>query len=76
VAIRVADTGRGIGPELLPHVFDLFTQASSDERGIGVGLAVVRGLVERHGGTVEARSEGVGKGAQFIVRLPLAPAAV
>jgi PAS domain S-box-containing protein len=76
VAIRVADTGRGIGPELLPHVFDLFTQASSDERGIGVGLAVVRGLVERHGGTVEARSEGVGKGAEFIVRLPVAPAAV
>ena len=70
VVARVAVTGRGISPEMLPRVFDLFTQASTDERGIGVGLAVVRGLVERHGGTVTAFSEGPGKGAEFVVRLP------
>ncbi len=70
VVVRVADTGRGIGPEMLPRVFDLFTQASTDERGIGVGLAVVRGLVERHGGSIGAFSDGHGKGAEFVVRLP------
>lgn len=70
VVVHVLDTGRGIAPELLPRVFDLFTQASTDERGIGVGLAVVRGLVERHGGSVAAYSEGPGKGAEFVVRLP------
>jgi PAS domain S-box-containing protein len=70
IVVRVADTGRGIPPEMLPRVFDLFTQASTDERGIGVGLAVVRGLVERHGGTVAGYSEGPGKGAEFVVRLP------
>ena len=68
--VRVTDTGRGIAPDLLPHVFDLFTQASADERGIGVGLTVVRGLVERHGGTVTAHSDGPGKGSEFVVRLP------
>lgn len=75
VAVRVADNGRGIPPEMLPRVFDLFTQASTDERGIGVGLAVVRGLVERHGGSVHAYSEGAGKGAEFVVRLPRGDAA-
>jgi PAS domain S-box-containing protein len=70
VLVRVADTGRGIPPELLPRVFDLFTQASTDERGIGVGLAVVRGLVERHGGSIAGYSEGAGKGSEFVVRLP------
>jgi signal transduction histidine kinase len=70
ITVRVADTGRGIAPDLLPRVFDLFTQASADERGIGVGLAVVRGLVERHGGTVTAHSDGLGKGSEFVVRLP------
>ena len=75
VVIAVADTGRGIAPEMLPSVFDLFTQASTEEGGIGVGLAVVRGLVERHGGTVSVRSAGIGKGTEFIVRLPAASAA-
>jgi signal transduction histidine kinase len=54
----------------LPHVFELFTQASPDG-GLGIGLAVVRALVERHDGTVEARSDGAGRGSEFVVRLPL-----
>jgi len=76
LVIAVADTGRGIAPEMLSNVFDLFTQASTEEGGIGVGLAVVRGLVERHGGTVSVRSAGIGKGTEFIVRLPVASSAV
>lgn len=76
LVIAVANTGRGIAPEMLANVFDLFTQASTDEGGIGVGLAVVRGLVERHGGTVSVRSAGIGKGTEFIVRLSVASSAV
>ena len=71
VTVRVSDTGRGIAPELLPRVFDLFTQSGTDDRGLGVGLAIVRGLVERHGGSVSAHSDGPGKGSEFVVRLPL-----
>jgi len=69
VRLRVSDTGRGIAPELLPHVFDVFRR---DERapGLGLGLVMVRGLVALHGGTVEASSEGVERGATFTVRLP------
>jgi signal transduction histidine kinase len=70
----VRDNGRGITPESLDDVFNLFTR---DDRmpGDGIGLYVVRRLVELHGGTVEARSEGTGRGAEFIVRLPLAETA-
>ena len=64
VAMRVRDTGLGIAPNLLPHVFDLFTQADRTldraEGGLGIGLTLVKRLVEMHGGTVEARSEGLG----------------
>ncbi|HEV7714341.1 MAG TPA: response regulator, partial [Steroidobacteraceae bacterium] len=74
-AIRVRDTGLGVAPGLLPHVFDLFTQADRtldrSEGGLGIGLTLVKRLVEMHGGTVEARSEGLGQGAEFIVRLPV-----
>ncbi len=74
VAIRVVDTGIGIPREMLPRVFDLFTQVDrSIERstgGLGIGLTLVQRLVELHGGTVEARSEGTDKGSEFIVRLP------
>jgi CheY-like chemotaxis protein len=75
--LRVEDTGSGIVPELLPRVFDLFTQsAQGPDRahgGLGVGLTLVRRLVHLHAGEVEAQSEGAGRGSTFIVRLPRAP---
>jgi signal transduction histidine kinase len=70
--ITVADTGRGIDSAALPNIFDLFTRGASDVRGFGVGLAVTRRLVELHGGTIRARSAGVGRGAEFVVSLPVA----
>jgi signal transduction histidine kinase/ActR/RegA family two-component response regulator len=76
--IRVRDTGIGIPPEMLPHVFDLFTQVEWEtdrsQGGLGIGLALVRRLVELHGGTISARSAGRGKGSEFVVRLPALPA--
>jgi hypothetical protein len=73
--ITVSDTGKGINPEFLPHVFDYFRQESSATTrafgGLGLGLAIVRHLVELHGGTVWAESSGEGQGATFTVRLPL-----
>jgi PAS domain S-box-containing protein len=75
VEIVVRDTGQGIDPDFLPHVFDRFRQAESNTArkhgGLGLGLAIVRHIVELHGGTVIANSEGHGRGATFIVRLPL-----
>jgi signal transduction histidine kinase/ActR/RegA family two-component response regulator len=76
VEIQVADDGQGISPEFLPHVFDRFRQAdgrrSRSHQGLGLGLAIVRHIVELHGGTVWAESEGLGRGAVFTIRLPLA----
>jgi signal transduction histidine kinase len=73
--LRVSDNGIGIAPELMPHLFDLYTQAerSSDSRnsGLGLGLALVKSLVEAHGGSVAASSAGAGRGSQFEVRLML-----
>ncbi|HEY4772142.1 MAG TPA: response regulator [Steroidobacteraceae bacterium] len=75
VAIRVQDSGVGISPELLPRLFNLFTQAATTtdraQGGLGIGLALVRRLVEMHGGTVAAHSEGENRGSEFVVRLPL-----
>lgn len=76
VEARVSDTGCGIRPELLPFVFDRLRQGDHDtgsRRGLGLGLAIVRHLVELHGGTVDAASEGEGLGATFTVRLPGRP---
>jgi two-component system CheB/CheR fusion protein len=75
-AVRVRDNGIGIAPELLPHVFELFTQGDRSldrtRGGLGIGLTLVKRIVELHGGTIEARSEGVGRGSELIVRLPAA----
>lgn len=75
VAVRVRDQGRGIAPELLSRVFDSFTQETQaiDRAGggLGLGLSIVRNLVAMHGGSVEALSDGRGKGSEFVVRLPL-----
>lgn len=77
VEIAVSDTGLGIKPEFLPFVFDRFRQADSSiartYTGLGIGLAIVRHLVELHGGSVRAQSEGEGKGATFTIKLPLMP---
>ena len=74
VIFRVKDSGIGIGPDLLPNVFDLFAQANRSlhraEGGLGIGLTIVRGLTELHGGRVRADSEGFGRGAEFVVSLP------
>jgi PAS domain S-box-containing protein len=74
--VSVQDTGRGIEPELLPRVFDLFVQEPQSldrpRGGLGLGLAVVKQLVELHGGTVSAASAGAGRGSEFTVRLPAA----
>jgi PAS domain S-box-containing protein len=79
VVVRVRDTGMGIAAELLPKVFDLFTQAERSldraDGGLGVGLSLVRQLTELHGGTVTATSEGHGRGSEFSVRLPMAQGA-
>jgi signal transduction histidine kinase len=72
----VADTGRGIPPEFLPFIFERFRQADSrsvrEHGGLGLGLSIARSIVEMHGGTIQARSDGDGKGATFAVRLPAA----
>jgi len=77
--VRVRDNGIGISPEMLDHVFDLFAQADrlpdSAQQGLGIGLTLVRRLVELHGGRVMARSAGRGQGSEFEVRLPLSAAA-
>ena len=77
VCIRVNDNGIGISRDRIESIFDLYTQvngsAKTAERGIGLGLTLVRNLAEMHGGVVEAASEGLGKGSQFTVRLPLIP---
>jgi CheY-like chemotaxis protein len=77
-AIRVADDGVGIAPERIGIIFELFAQAENAigraQGGMGIGLALVRNLVELHGGSVSARSDGLGRGSEFVVKLPLATA--
>ncbi len=75
VLIRLRDTGIGIAPDMLSRIFEMFTQVESSlgqsQDGLGIGLSLVRGLIELHGGIVEAHSAGPGQGSEFIVRLPL-----
>ena len=74
IVLTVSDNGQGIDPSFLPHIFEIFRQAESgtnrSQAGMGIGLAVVQQLVELHGGSVSAASQGVGKGATFTIRLP------
>jgi signal transduction histidine kinase len=79
VAVSVRDAGVGIAPENLERIFQRFVQVESAGRGaegsgLGVGLAIVKAIVETHGGAIEARSEGVGRGSEFTVLLPVAAA--
>ena len=75
VEVSIIDTGEGISPELLPYIFERFKQADASTTrrhgGLGLGLAIVKQLVESHGGSVRATSAGIGRGATFIVSLPL-----
>ena len=75
VSLRIRDTGIGIAPDMLPHVFELFVQAERGstraQGGLGIGLTLVKHLVEMHGGSVAALSPGLGQGSEFVVRLPL-----
>jgi CheY-like chemotaxis protein/two-component sensor histidine kinase len=76
VLIRVRDTGIGIPGHILPRIFDIFRQTDSSrsrQNGLGIGLTVVKGLIEMHSGKVQAYSAGIGRGSEFTVRLPLAP---
>jgi signal transduction histidine kinase len=76
IEFSVADTGIGISADFLPHVFDRFSQADTSRQrrqgGLGLGLAISKQLVELHGGSIHAKSMGEGKGATFLVHLPLA----
>jgi signal transduction histidine kinase len=78
LVVAVADNGIGIRPEVLPNVFHPFVQdshaTSFNSAGLGIGLTVVRELVEAHGGTVEASSEGAGLGSRFVITIPLVEA--
>jgi PAS domain S-box-containing protein len=75
VQIQVSDTGQGISADFLPHVFEYFRQADSTQtrsnKGLGLGLAIAHHVVELHGGTIEAQSQGIGQGATFTVKLPI-----
>ena len=77
LSVKVRDSGIGIAAEHLPHIFEMFGQVESarerSQGGQGIGLSLARGLVEMHGGTIHARSDGAGKGSEFEIRLPLAP---
>jgi signal transduction histidine kinase len=75
MVLSVRDTGQGISSQVLPHIFDRFYRGSPAREGTGsetgLGLAIARSIVEAHGGSIEARSEGEGKGSEFLIRLPV-----
>lgn len=75
IVIKVMDNGMGIDPQHLEHIFDMFSQAGRSEHqtqsGLGIGLALVRSIVQLHSGTIEARSQGAGKGSEFVLKVPI-----
>ena len=71
ITIEVSDNGMGIEPQFIEKVFDAFEQADSRSEGLELGLAISKAIVEMHAGTIRARSEGMGKGATFVIDLPL-----
>jgi CheY-like chemotaxis protein len=73
--LSVADTGRGIAPDMISRIFEMFVQARESGRGLGLGLTLVKQLVEMHAGAIDVRSDGAGRGSEFVVDLPLAVAA-
>ncbi|QEH35195.1 Autoinducer 2 sensor kinase/phosphatase LuxQ [Aquisphaera giovannonii] len=79
VTVSVRDSGIGIDPEMMPRLFEMFAQAKPalerSQGGLGIGLSLVHGIVQLHGGSIEARSDGPGRGSEFLVRLPITPAA-
>jgi two-component system CheB/CheR fusion protein len=79
MVLTITDNGLGIAPANLPRIFDLFVQADTSldhsQGGLGIGLSLVRAIVESHGGRVEAKSPGLGQGSEFSIRLPLLPEA-
>src|SRR6185312_1738082 len=80
VEVSIQDSGIGIAPEFLPHVFDRFRQGDSSTTrrtgGLGLGLSIVKSLVELHSGSVQAESEGRDRGSTLVVKLPIAPATI
>jgi signal transduction histidine kinase len=76
ITICVQDDGEGIGPELLPHIFNRYRQGQNPVSGLGLGLAIAREVIELHGGSLVAHSDGVGRGARFEMRLPAAALAL
>lgn len=74
--VVVRDTGIGIAPEVLPHVFDRYRQADASQGGLGLGLAIAASVAQLHGGSLRASSDGVGRGARFELVLPASGAAV
>jgi signal transduction histidine kinase len=70
LTIEISDNGAGIEPQFLDKIFDAFEQGSSRREGLGLGLAISKGIIKMHGGTISARSEGLGKGATFAIELP------
>jgi PAS domain S-box-containing protein len=76
--VTIRDTGVGIPPEMIPRIFEMFTQVNSSldrsQGGLGIGLSLAKGLIEMHGGDIEAKSAGTGRGSEFVVRLPTVPA--
>lgn len=71
--LRIADHGRGIEPDILPHIFEAFTLRSPQRKGLGLGLTTARIICELHGGRISARSDGPGRGSEFVISLPVAP---